>query len=100
MGKLFVFSILALEHFEKSVMFGNWAKLTIWGFQGQIGKLVNFMLNYGKYAYLGLIGTIGSENYWTKHSGWIFGEIDNFGENRQIAEDLGIIGLEMKIRGR
>ena len=43
-------------------MFGNWANLTNWGFQGQNSNFVNFMLNYGKHAYLGLIGTIGNEN--------------------------------------
>ena len=57
------------------------------------------MLDYGKYAYLGLIGTIGSENYWTKHSGWIFGEIDNFGEIRRFAEEMSFVGLEMEIWG-
>ena len=62
MGNMFVFSILALEHFGKYVMFGNWAKLTKWEFQGQNSNFVNFMLNYGKHAYLGLIGTIGNEN--------------------------------------
>ena len=62
MGMKFIFSILALEHFEFHDMFGNWANQANWGFQGQNGNFVNFMLNYGKHAYLGLIGTIGNEN--------------------------------------
>ena len=43
-------------------MFGNWAILVNQGFHGQDGNFVNFMMNYVKYAYLGLIGTIGNEN--------------------------------------
>ena len=55
-------SIFTLEHFENYDMFGNWAILVNQGFHGQNGNFVNFMMNYVKYAYLGLIGTIGNEN--------------------------------------
>ena len=62
MGIIYVFSILSLGNFEILDIFGNWAILTNWGNQGQNGNFVNFMMNYGKLAYLGLVGTIGNEN--------------------------------------
>ena len=55
-------SIFALEHFENYDMFENWAILVNQGFHGQNRNFVNFMMNYVKYAYLGLIGTIENEN--------------------------------------
>ena len=62
MGNRIMKLILALDNFEIYDIFRKQPNLTNWGFQGQNSNFVNFMLNYGKHAYLGLIGTIGNEN--------------------------------------
>ena len=59
MGRILVFSILCLEDFEFLDIFGNWAILTNQGIRGQNGNFDKFMMDYGKLAYLGHIGTIG-----------------------------------------
>ena len=62
MGMILVFSIFDLENFENLDILGNWAILTNWENHGQNGNFDIFMLNYGKLAYLGHIGTIGIGN--------------------------------------
>ena len=62
MGNGIMKPILAFDNFGFLDIFGNQTILTNWGIQGQNHHFDNFMMNYDKHAYLGLIGTIGSEN--------------------------------------
>ena len=61
MGKLFVFSIFALEDFEKLGYTWNWAILVIWGKEGQYGNFDIFVLNYDIKELLKQFGCIGNE---------------------------------------
>ena len=58
----FMKPILVFDNFEFYDIFRNQAIWTNWGIQGQSGHFDNFIVNYDKHAYLGLIGAIGSEN--------------------------------------
>ena len=62
MGRIYMNSIWNFGHFNFYVIFGNLPILTNWEFQGQNGNFDIFMMNYGKLAYLELIGTIGIGN--------------------------------------
>ena len=61
MGNMFVFSILALEHFENYVIFGNWVNLDNWGKKGQNGNFDVLVLNYDIKELLKQFGCIGNE---------------------------------------